>query len=136
MKHASAVVARQMRVRSFGELEAAVMERLWSRDEPATVREVLGLLDTGKPLAYTTVMTVLDNLHTKGAVTREMAGRAWRYRPALTREQHTAAMLRDVLGSSPDRHAALMHFVADLDPDTVADLAAAVKAAKKRRDHT
>jgi predicted transcriptional regulator len=123
-------------VRAFGELEAAVMECLWSRDEAATVREVLGLLDTGKPLAYTTVMTVLDNLHTKGAVTREMAGRAWRYRPALTREQHTAAMLRDVLGSSGDRQAALMHFVADLDPDTVADLAAAVKAAKKRRDGT
>lgn len=123
-------------MRPFGELESAVMDCLWSRDDSVTVRECLGSLATGKPLAYTTVMTVLDNLHRKGAVSREMEGRAWRYRPTLTREQHTAAMLRDVLGTTGDRQAALMHFVADLDPDAVADLAAAVQAAKKRRDAT
>ena len=120
-------------MRRFGELEAAVMECLWSREEPASVREVLGVLVRGRPLAYTTVMTVLDNLHRKGAVTREMVGRAWQYTPALTREQHTAAMLRDVLGSRGDRQAALMHFIADLEPDAVADLLAAVEAAKQQR---
>jgi predicted transcriptional regulator len=119
-------------MRRFGELEAAVMECLWARPEPASVRDVLGQLDTGKQLAYTTVMTVLDNLHRKGVVHREMAGRAWLYQPAFSREEHTARMLRDVLGSSGDRQAALMHFVADLDPEAVADLSAAVKAAKKR----
>jgi predicted transcriptional regulator len=119
-------------MRRFGQLEAAVMECLWARSEPASVRDVLGQLDTGKQLAYTTVMTVLDNLHRKGVVTREMSGRAWLYQPAFSREEHTATMLRDVLGSSGDRQAALMHFVADLDPEAVADLTAAVKAAKKR----
>ena len=119
-------------MRRFGELEAAIMERLWARTQPASVRDVLGELQTGKQLAYTTVMTVLDNLHRKGVVTREMSGRAWLYQPAYTREEHTARMLRDVLGGSGDRQAALMHFVAELDPDAVADLTAAVKAAKKR----
>ena len=119
-------------MRPFGELEAAIMECLWSRQEPASVRDVLGQLRTGKDLAYTTVMTVLDNLHRKGVVTREMAGRAWLYEPAFTREQHTAMLLREVLGTTGDRQAALMHFVADLDPDAVADLTAAVKSAKKR----
>lgn len=119
-------------MRPFGDLEAAIMECLWSRGEPASVRDVLGELRTGKQLAYTTVMTVLDNLHRKGVVTREMAGRAWMYQPTWDREQYTAMLLREVLGSSCDRQAALMHFVSELRPDEVADLTAAVKAAKKR----
>jgi predicted transcriptional regulator len=94
--------------------------------------EVLGQLHTGKQLAYTTVMTVLDNLHRKGFVTREMSGRAWLYQPAYGRDEHTAMMLREVLGTSGDRQAALMHFVSELEPDAVADLTAAVKAARKR----
>ena len=119
-------------MRPFGDLEAAIMECLWSRSEPASVRDVLGQLRTGKQLAYTTVMTVLDNLHRKGVVTREMAGRAWMYEPAYSREQHTAMMLRDVLQTTGDRQAALMHFVSELDPEAVADLTAAVNSAKKR----
>jgi predicted transcriptional regulator len=119
-------------MRPFGDLEAAIMDCLWSRSQPASVRDVLGQLRTGKELAYTTVMTVLDNLHRKGVVTREMAGRAWLYEPAFTREQHTAMMLRDVLGTTRDRQAALMHFVSELDADAIADLTAAVKSAKKR----
>jgi predicted transcriptional regulator len=119
-------------MRPFGELEAAVMECLWSRSEPASVRDVLGELRTGKQLAYTTVMTVLDNLHRKNVVTRQMIGRAWMYQPAFSREQHTAMLLREVLGKSADRQAALMHFVSELEPDVVADLTAAVKAARKR----
>jgi predicted transcriptional regulator len=109
------------------------MECLWSRSEPASVRDVLGELQTGKQLAYTTVMTVLDNLHRKGVVTREMAGRAWMYQPSWDREEHAAMLLCEVLGKSVDRQAVLMHFVFELEPDVVADLAAAVKAAKKRR---
>lgn len=119
-------------MRRFGELEAAIMECLWARTQPTSVRDVLGELQTGKQLAYTTVMTVLDNLHRKGVVTREMSGRAWLYQPVHSRDEHTALMLREVLGSSGDRQAALMHFVAELDADAVADLTAAVKAAKKR----
>jgi predicted transcriptional regulator len=119
-------------MRRFGELEAAIMECLWARTQPASVRDVLGELQTGKQLAYTTVMTVLDNLHRKRVVTREMNGRAWLYQPAYSQDEHTAMMLREVLGSSGDRQAALMHFVAELDSDAVADLTAAVKAAKKR----
>jgi predicted transcriptional regulator len=119
-------------MRRFGELEAAIMDCLWARTQPASVRDVLGELHTGKQLAYTTVLTVLDNLHRKGVVTREMSGRAWLYQPAYSRDEHTARMLREVLGSSGDRQAALMHFVAELDSDAVDDLTAAVKAAKKR----
>ena len=118
-------------MRPFGELEAAVMQVLWQRGAPATVREVLAELTASRPLAYTTVMTVMDNLHRKGALQREMAGRAWRYRPTRSRAEHSAVMLQEVLSAAGDRDEVLMHFVADLDADAVASLRIAVEAARQ-----
>ena len=54
----------------LGELEAAVMDVLWDGAAPCRVRDVRACLAPGSPLAYTTVMTVLDNLHRKGWVRR------------------------------------------------------------------
>ncbi|MDX8143224.1 BlaI/MecI/CopY family transcriptional regulator [Lentzea sp. BCCO 10_0061] len=93
----------------LGELEAAVMDVLW-QERPLKVREVLDRLETGKKLAYTTVMTVLDNLHRKGWVTRELEGKAYRYEPALSRAEAAARTVRAVLASSGDPEAVLMHF--------------------------
>ena len=75
----------------LGDLERAVMDVLWDRSGPATVREVVDGLD-GRDLAYTTVMTVLDRLAGKGMVERERAGRAWSYRrsPAATRTSRSS----------------------------------------------
>ncbi|MDQ3700311.1 MAG: BlaI/MecI/CopY family transcriptional regulator [Chloroflexota bacterium] len=98
-------------MRQLGQLEAAVMGRLWASDRPVAVRGVLEDLRKERAIAYTTVMTVLDNLHRKGMVTREKAGRAYRYRPVHTRAQYTAALMEQVLAGSGDRGAALMHFV-------------------------
>lgn len=113
-------------MRNLGQLEAAVMDCLWSVGRPVSVREVLELLDREPPLAYTTVMTVLDNVHSKGLVQREKHGKAWVYAPVSTREEHTAALLQDVLADSTDRTAALMHLVGRLEPTEAADLLAAL----------
>jgi predicted transcriptional regulator len=121
-------------VRPFGELEAAVMQVLWQRGTPATVREVLAELTTSRALAYTTVMTVMDNLHRKGVLSREMDGRAWRYSPTRTRAEHSAALLQEVLSAAGDRDKVLMHFVADLDADGVASLRTAVEAARQAKN--
>ena len=121
-------------MRPFGDLEAAIMADLWDRGGPATVREVLASLNASRNLAYTTVMTVMDNLHRKGALTREMTGRAWLYRPVRSRAEHAAALLQDVLAESGDRQEVLMQFVADLDSDSVAQLRSAVEAARRRGD--
>ena len=64
-----------------------------------------------RELAYTTVMTVIDTLFRKGWLTRELDGRAYRYVPALTREQCVAQIMHEALVDSADRGAALMHFV-------------------------
>ena len=109
-------------MRLLGELEAVVMERLWSWDRPVLVREVREDLQKNRAIAYTTVMTVLDNLHRKGFVLREKDGRAYRYRPAQTRERHTAEVMEQVLADSGDRGAALLHFVEQMPAEEIARL--------------
>ena len=49
-------------MRMLGELEARVMRRIWDRDGPVTVRDITDDLRRDRPIAYTTVMTVMDNL--------------------------------------------------------------------------
>lgn len=94
----------------LGDLESAVMDVLWHADEPMKVRGVLERLADSRALAYTTVMTVLDNLHRKQWVSRELVGKAYVYRPALSREEAGARALRAVLQQSGDPHGALLHF--------------------------
>lgn len=98
------------------------MHRLWESGHACTVREVLEDLNRDRRLAYTTVMTVLDNLHKKGFVTREAVGRAYRYRSAKSRDEHTADLISAVLEASEDRPASLLRFVERLDPAELAEL--------------
>ncbi|WP_245236476.1 BlaI/MecI/CopY family transcriptional regulator, partial [Streptomyces roseus] len=75
--------------RPLGELEDAVMTRVWQWNRPVTVREVLEDLQQERSIAYTTVMTVMDNLHQKGWVRREAEGRAYRYTAVSTRAAYS-----------------------------------------------
>lgn len=120
---------------SLGDLEHAVMEVLWVSGESLTVREVLDRI-SGRELAYTTVMTVLSRLETKGVTTRERDGRAWRYRPAVTRESLTAQAMRSPLHalSSEDRQAAILHFLADASPDDLAAVREAMAEVEAKGD--
>ena len=62
------------RSRPFGDLEATVMDLMWSADRPLLVREVIDLMRPERAPAYTTVMTVMDNLHRKGWLDRRRDG--------------------------------------------------------------
>src|ERR1700759_1536880 len=107
-------------MRRFGELEAVIMDRLWEWARPVLVREVVDALRDERGLAYTTVMTVLENLHRKGWLRRERDGRAWRYEPTGSRSGDTAALMNDALGTSADRRTALAHFVLQMSPHDAA----------------
>jgi predicted transcriptional regulator len=117
-------------VRGFGELEAAVMDRLWSWERPASVREVLDDLRKDRDFAYTTVMTVLDNLHRKGWITRELDGRAYLYSPVSSRQEYSAELMRQALDSSGDNATTLLRFV---DEMTAEEAEALRKALRGRR---
>src|ERR1700758_889064 len=103
-------------MRRFGDLEAVIMDRLWEQGRPMLVREMVDALRGDRTLAYTTVMTVMENLHRKGWLRRERDGRAWRYEPAGSRSGYTAALMSDALDTSADRRTALAHFVLQMSP--------------------
>jgi len=98
-------------VREFGELESAIMDVAWAGDRPYLVREVRERLSYNRPVAYTTVMTVMNILYNKGVLRREKHGRAWRYWPAETREEHDARLMAEVLRSGGDQHLTMLRFV-------------------------
>lgn len=87
------------------------MTRVWQWNRPVTVREVLEDLQQERSIAYTTVMTVMDNLHQKGWVRREVgAGRAYRYTAVSTRAAYSAALMNEAWSRSDNPAAALVAF--------------------------
>ncbi len=106
--------------RGFGELEQQVLSVLWAADTPLIPREVQARLDDAP--AYTTVMTILDRLHGKGTVTRELRGRAYAYEAAVTESAAASERVRALLANGSDRSAVLQGFVdvlSDSDADEV-----------------
>ncbi|MER5963717.1 BlaI/MecI/CopY family transcriptional regulator [Streptomyces sp. NPDC002057] len=103
--------------RPLGELEDAVMTRVWQWNRPVTVREVLEDLQQERSIAYTTVMTVMDNLHQKGWVRREVEGRAYRYTAVSTRAAYAAALMNGAWAQSDNPAAALVAFFGMMSQD-------------------
>ena len=98
-------------MREFGELETAIMDVMWDGDKPYVVREVRERMRYRRPVAYTTVMTVMNILHGKGVLCREKHGRAWRYWPTETREEHDARLMAEVLRSGGNEGVTMRRFL-------------------------
>ncbi len=118
--------------RARGELEARVMDVLWSEDEALTPREVHERVATARrPLAYTTVMTILVRLWEKGMLERETRGRAYAYRPVTGREEWAAQRMHELLEQTADPAAALTHFVRAIDGREAAQLRRALDGRRR-----
>jgi predicted transcriptional regulator len=84
----------------LGPLEARVMDILWARDAPSSVNDVAALMRYGrgeKPLAYTTIKTILTNLADKGHVSKKAAGRLNVFVAKKSREAFARALIDDVV---------------------------------------
>jgi predicted transcriptional regulator len=105
--------------RGRGELEREVLACVGAADRPMSANDVLAELGGG--LAYTTVMTTLARLESKGVLTRVLAGRAYAYSlagdPTEVESALAAHRMRRVLDSRGDRAGVLARFVADLSAD-------------------
>jgi predicted transcriptional regulator len=84
------------------DLEAAIMDVVW-RDPRAevSVRDVLQRMLHDREIAYTTVMTTMDRLAKMEVLDRRKDGRAWIYRPAMTREEFLGSVVRQTLRGLP-----------------------------------
>jgi BlaI family penicillinase repressor len=94
--------------------ELAIMKIVWRLDS-ATVRDVYEALRAIRPVAYTTVMTMMKVLEDKGYVQKTMVERAHVYRPTKPRQQVVGAMVRDFVDRVFDGASAslLLHLAKD-----------------------
>lgn len=104
------------------ELESEVMEEVW-RGTEATVREVLEALNgrTPKSRAYTTIMTIMRRLDTKGLLTRRRDGKTDVYQATMSRDEYLEARANAEVSAVVEQYGetALVHFARQmhkLDP--------------------
>jgi len=102
-------------------LELACLQALWTLRE-ANVRDVQEMVGRTRPLAYTTIMTVLDRLVKKGKLTRRKAGRAFLYSPEASRDAMRHTAVRELVdGFFDGSEARLLEFLnAPRTPEPVA----------------
>ena len=91
------------------------MEAVWQADTPVSVRHVLDVLNTRRiePLAYTTVMTVMNRLVAKDVLSRHGERRSYVYE--ATASDAAGLAVRDVIRTHGD--AAVAHFVDEARAD-------------------
>jgi predicted transcriptional regulator len=99
------------------QLESHVLDVLWDAGAGLTPRQVYERVTSERPLAYTTVNTVLVRLWRKGVVRRNRSGRTFLYQAVEARAQHSARRMREILAASGDHSEALASFVDSLDAD-------------------
>jgi predicted transcriptional regulator len=122
-----------MLARGFGDLEAAVMNKIWDRRAAVTVRDIFDDLSRDRQIAYTTVLSTMDNLHRKRWLERERDGKAYVYRPVMSREERSARLMREAMETGGDADAVLAFFVEQMSPDESAQLKAVIRRVSGRR---
>lgn len=122
-----------MQQRGFGNLEAVIMDRVWDREDPVTVREIFDELAEERQIAYTTVLSTMDNLHRKNWLQRERSGKAYLYTPSMSREERSAKLMREAFESGGDTDMVLAFFVEQMNDEQSAQLKAALRRHGGRR---
>lgn len=79
------------------DVELEILHVLWDH-QPATVREVVDILNETRHRAYTSILSMLNVMLEKGLVTRSMRGRAHVYRAKKSRKKTLGTVVKDVLG--------------------------------------
>jgi predicted transcriptional regulator len=73
-------------IQSLGSLEEEIMQIIW-KEKNVSVRFIFDKIKTKRPIAYTTVMTIMSRLHTKGILNRHQQDGAYIYSPAQSKEK-------------------------------------------------
>jgi BlaI family penicillinase repressor len=76
--------------------ELQIMKVIWQRGS-AAVREVCDSMSSKKVTAYTTVLTLMGILESKGVLVHTKVGRAYIYRPLLSRRQAARNQIHDIV---------------------------------------
>lgn len=100
----------------LGKLEAAIMEIVWRQDLPVTVKDVTRILAKRRPIAYTTVMTVMARLTEKDVLSRRLSGQSYLYKPKMSKERFVARVVHGIFSTSISTlgEGVLAHFIKEI----------------------
>ncbi len=100
----------------LGSLELQVMEFMWQTGE-ATVQQVVKTIKRRRPIAYTTVMTVMGHSVDKGLLARTMEGKRYRYQIARSRDEFLLDSSRNMIHTLVDDFGdlAIAQFLGEID---------------------
>ena len=120
------------------DVENTIMEVLWHKGE-ASVHDVLEGLSGKKKQAYTTVQTLLGILKDKGFVVQRKQGRAFLYKPLVSRAEARSVALKHLIGSAfgGSTSALAQHLLkdSDIDEGELNSLEQAIEAAIKAKEN-
>lgn len=114
--------------------ELEIMKVVWDRGS-AKVGEVCEIISNRKPTAYTTILTLMGILEEKGVLSHARSGRAYVYKPLLSRQRATRNQIEDVVTrffeGRPEKlvESLLQHSL--VEPDQIET---AIALAKSRRE--
>ena len=109
---------REVASLALGKLERQVLNEAWQRGE-VSVRDVY--LSFDERIAYTTLMTTLDRLYKKQLLARRKDGRAFCYKPAVSREEFECGIREDLVDGLLGRGAEGIEPVLACIVDTVSE---------------
>ena len=117
-------------------LQLAIMQSLWRRGH-AIVAEVQSDLSADRPLAYTTVATMLTKMERKGLVSHTREGRTFIYRPLVDEERVSRSMVADLaerlFGGSVTALVSHLLDECDVEPAELARLKSLIAQKEKER---
>lgn len=120
-------------IQTLGELETEIMEVIWKLKN-ASVREVLDNFKKHKKVAYTTVMTVMTRLASKGVLKRKLdESGAFIYTPVQDKEGFLAISSRKIIKNLINEfgEVAVAQFIDAVEHSDLKDLAEWQKKLKK-----
>lgn len=101
----------------LGDLEKEIMEIIWQKKDPVTVRFVFEKLSKNRKVAYTTVMTIMSRLTEKEILKRVVLGKAYIYQPIYSKDKFLSRVSRQIIKSFISSYGdnAIAHFVEELE---------------------
>jgi predicted transcriptional regulator len=111
-----------MKIGGVGKLQLEILKVLWAQPG-ATVQEVQEIVDSKRPLAYTTIATMLKKMEARGLVVHEKIGRLFKYQANVSQDEISDSVVGDVLNSLFSNHLpSLVNHLLDRDKVSALEL--------------
>ncbi len=107
---------KQITGKMLGELETEIMEIIWHQKGVVSVKNVAEVLGRKRKIAYTTVMTIMTRLVSKGVLVRHLNGSSYLYKPNITKEQFIAKAVHGIFSTAVSTlgDGVLSHFIKEI----------------------